>query len=40
MKIKIKINTWDLTKYESFCIAKKIINKMKNNTKSGKKACI
>ena len=29
MKIKTKINKWNLSKFKSFCIAKETINKMK-----------
>ena len=29
MKIKTKINKWDLMKLKSFCTAKKTINEMK-----------
>ena len=32
MKIKTKINKWNLTKLKSFCIAKEIINRMKRQS--------
>ena len=37
MKIKTKINQWDLIKLKTFCIAKKTTNKMKGNPQNGRK---
>ena len=37
MKIKTKINKWDLIKLKSFCIAEKTINKTKRQPAEWKK---
>ena len=37
MKIKTKINKWDLIKPKSFCIAKETINTMKDKLWTGRK---
>jgi len=37
MKIKTKINKWDLIKLKSFCIVKEIINKTKRQLTEWKK---
>ena len=37
MKIKTKINKWDLMKLKSFCTAKETINKMKRQPSEGEK---
>ena len=37
MKMKTKINKWDLMKLKSFCIAKETINETKDNPQNGRK---
>ena len=37
MKIKAKLNKWDLIKLESFCTAKETISKMKKDPQNGRK---
>ena len=37
MKIKVKINKWDIIKLENFCIAKETINKTKRHATEGEK---
>ena len=37
IKIKTKINKWDLIKLKSFCTTKETINKTKNNPQNGRK---
>ena len=37
MKIKTKMNKWELIKHKSFCTVKETINKMKDNPQNGRK---
>ena len=40
MEVKTIINKWDLIKFKSFCIANKIINKMKRHISEWKKIIV
>ena len=40
MKVKTKINKWDLIKLKSFCTAKEAINKAKRQTSEWEKAFV
>ena len=40
MEVKTIINKWDLIKFKSFCIANKIINKMKRHISKWKKIIV
>jgi len=37
MKIKTKINKWDLIKLKNFCTTKKTVSKPENNPQNGRK---
>ena len=37
MKIKTKVNKWDLVKLQSFCTSKETINKVKRQSSEGEK---